>query len=286
MNLGTWLNALSRLPLGLLYLLSNVLYFLLVHVVRYRVDIVDNNLKACFPSWSHRELNATRRSFYKQVAQILVEVVAARRLPQEALLKRVHFENPEVVEELKRADQPFILLAAHQCNWEWLLLAMCARFSVPIDAIYKPLSQTSVDEFMLAVRSRFGASPVPKKEALFEIMRRRGQMRVFAMVADQAPVLVRETHWLKFLGRDTPFQVGVQKVAAGVRYPVVFVGMRRISRGHYVAKFQEIGSPPYDKQSYELVNRYAELVEEQIKDAPSDWLWTNRRWKHKKPLYD
>ena len=286
MNLGTWLNALSKLPLSLLYLLSHVVYFLLVYVVRYRVDVVDDNLKACFPSWSRPELTANRKRFYKQAAQILVEVVAAKRLPQTAFLKQVQFENPEVVEALKRADQPFILLAAHQCNWEWLLLAMCARFEVPIDAIYKPLSQTSVDDFMLAVRSRFGAKPVPKKEALFEIMRRRGQMRVFAMVADQAPVLVRETHWLKFLGRDTPFQVGVQKIAAGVRYPVVFVGMRRVRRGHYVAKFHEVGSPPYDKKSYELVTRYAELVEEQIKVAPSDWLWTNRRWKHKKPLYD
>lgn len=270
----------------MLYLLGGLLYFLMVYVIRYRVDVVKANLAACFPMMSPRELATTKRRFYKQAAQILVEVVAAKSLSKAAFLERVNFENPEVVEELKAQGQPFVLLAAHQCNWEWLLLAMCARFGIPIDAIYKPLSQTGIDQFMLTVRSRFGAQPVPKKEALFEIMRRRGQMRVFAMVADQAPVLVRETHWLKFLGRDTPFQVGAQKIAAGVRYPVVFVAMRRISRGHYVARFEKVGSPPYQKQSYELVSRYAKLVEKQILDAPSDWLWTNRRWKHKRPLYD
>lgn len=286
MNIATVLNLLSKLPLALLYKLSWLIEVLMVHVVRYRVDVVDGNLRACFPEKPEKELISIRRQFYKQAAQILVEVLAAKVLPKSEFLARVQFENPELVDQFKERGQPFILLAAHQCNWEWLLLAMCLRFSIPIDAIYKPLSQGSVDKFMLSVRSRFGAEPVAKKNALFEIMRRRGEMRVFAMVADQSPVLVRETHWLKFLGRDTPFQVGVQKIAAGVRYPVVFVAMQRNSRGRYVARFEILGEPPYPKHRYDLVNRYAEQVEKQIRDAPSDWLWTNRRWKHKKPLYD
>ena len=35
----------------------------------------------------------------------------------------------------------------------------------------------------------------------------------------------------------------------------------------------------------ELTERYARLVEEQIRAAPPDWPWSHKRWKLKKPLY-
>ena len=52
---------------------------------------------------------------------------------------------------------PVLLVAAHQCNWEWMLLALSLELGYPLDAAYKPLVDGWAQREMLKARSRFGA---------------------------------------------------------------------------------------------------------------------------------
>lgn len=279
------LAALSRLPTGLLLRMDRLVFQLLYRVWRYRRNVVAENLRHCFPAWSSAQRREAERSFYRGAAQLAVEVLAARRIDPTDLQRRVSFLNPELLEE-SAGEGSALLLAGHQCNWEWLLLACCLRFQRPFDAVYKPLSVTSVDRYMEELRRRFGAEPVPKDDALMTIMRRRGDRRVFCMVSDQSPDPSKPRYWTDFLGRESSFPVGPQTLAHYTKYPVLFVGMRRTAPHHYEVWFEKLADPPHAKEGGDLIAKYVRSLEAMVRAQPEAWLWTNRKWKYPKPLLE
>jgi KDO2-lipid IV(A) lauroyltransferase len=155
----------------------------------------------------------------------------------------------------------------------------------PVDAAYKPLVDPWAEREMKTVRSRFGCRLIPAKELLPDIIRRRGVTRAIAMVADQEPTTSEHKHWTRFLNRDTAFYMGPEEIARVTKLPVFFIAMRRVSRGHYEMAFEPLAQPDEKLPPGELTERYARRVEQQIREAPSDWPWSHKRWKLKKSLY-
>ena len=51
-----FLGILSLFPLKILYLLSDLLFFIIYYIARYRRNIVYNNLKNSFPEKTHKEI--------------------------------------------------------------------------------------------------------------------------------------------------------------------------------------------------------------------------------------
>ena len=174
-----------------------------------------------------------------------------------------------------------VVLAAHVCNWEWLLPATSAQFGIPIDAVYKPLRVASLDAFIRETRSRFGGKPIPIQSFLFELMRRAGEARAYAMVADQTPPRDMDKHWTRFLNQDTAFFTGADKIAKFLDAPVLYVAMRRVSKGHYRVRLHVLVEPPYDDvDDLQVVERYARQLETEIRANPADWLWVHNKWKY------
>lgn len=274
---------LSYLPLCLLHGLSTFLSALNFYVIRYRKEVVLNNLRNAFPNKSDKERKKIAFLSMRNLFDVIVETIKAPRLSREALTKHVVINNPEIVQHYFDQQQSVLVMTMHQCNWEWLLLGCCVQFSVPIDAIYKTLHNDNANKFMYALRSRFGADPIPVKTVVRSILLRRKQCRAYALVADQAPIEKEEKIWLKCLNQDTAFILGTERLAQLTRYPVFFLEMKRIRRGYYEANFTKIAEPPYSKSDHSITKRYAELFERTVRENPQDWLWSNRRWKRKKP---
>ena len=125
---------------------------------------------------------------------------------------------------------------------------------------------------------------IPAKELLADIIKRRGAVRAIAMVADQEPTTSETKHWTRFLNRDTAFYLGPEEIARVTRFPVFFIAMRRVARGYYEMRFVPLAEPGQAHPG-ELTERYARLVEEQIRAAPPDWPWSHKRWRLKKSVY-
>jgi len=179
-----------------------------------------------------------------------------------------------------------LLVAAHQCNWEWMLLALSIELGYPVDAAYKPLVNDWAEREMKKVRTRFGSRLVPAQELLPDILKRRGVVRAVAMVADQEPTTSEHKYWTHFLGRDTAFYMGPEEIARVTRFPVFFIAMRRIARGYYEMEFQPLAAPGGAVgPTGDLTERYARMVEQQIHAAPPDWPWSHKRWKLKRSVY-
>ncbi|HVF62610.1 MAG TPA: lysophospholipid acyltransferase family protein [Casimicrobiaceae bacterium] len=275
------MRSLAWLPLSVLYRMGDGLHVLVFHVLRWRVALSRRNLAGAFPDVPITEREATLRTSYRNLARTLMEAIWGFHASKEALLARVRFDNPEIIEEYKERRVPLVLLTAHLCNWEWLLLAAGARFGFPIDVIYKPIRVPGVEAYVREARSRFGGNPVPFTSFLFELMSRGDGHRAYAMVADQTPTKKMPKHWTRFLNRDTAFYLGPEKVARFLDAPVLYVEMTRVKLGHYAVRFHLLAEPPYDEGAGALIaERYARALETTIVSHPADWLWLHNKWKY------
>jgi KDO2-lipid IV(A) lauroyltransferase len=276
---------LSHVPFAALYLLADLLGWLAFRVFPHREEVVRTNLALCFPERDEAAKRDIRRLYYAGFADVLVEVIKSATISPAEIRRRVRILGLEEAQTLLAAGQSVLLAAAHQCNWEWMLLALSLELGYPLDAAYKPLVDSWAEREMKKVRSRFGSRLVPAKELLADIIKRGKVPRAIAMVADQEPTTSEHKHWTRFLNRDTAFYMGPEEIARVTRFPVFFIGMKRTTRGFYELRFVPLCARGESLRSGELTERYVRLVEQQIRDAPADWPWSHKRWKLKKSLY-
>ena len=288
------LKSLTRLPLPVLYELSRALFRAAYYVFRWRRPLASANLRNAFPEKTESERAAILKQSYRNLADLIVETLYGYGASAADMQHRVRIENPELIRQCTQSGQSVVLLAAHFCNWEWLLLTAGTQLGIPIDAVYKPQRIAFFDRFLREGRARFGGNPVPADNFMFEVMKRKGEARAYALVADQTPQKREEKHWSHFLNQDTAFFVGADKIARILKAPVLFVSMRRESKGFYSARLNLLAAPPYLPHpeqgadgdiGAEIIERYARALEDEIRASPADWLWIHRKWKYAKPLY-
>jgi KDO2-lipid IV(A) lauroyltransferase len=276
-----WLyRALALLPLPLLYGLGSVLAWLTRNVLRYRRKTVADNLARSFPEKSEAERNLISKAFYGHLVDSALEIIRAHAMPKRQFSERVTITNPEVALSLsEQRTRSVVVLVIHQGNWEWMLHAAAEQLQIPIDPVYKPLHDKGADRFMYELRSRFGAEPVTADTAAKDILRKRRSVRLFALLADQSPGARERKHWNQMLNQETAWHTGAATIARLTKSPVFFAQCRRTRRGHYEIVFHEITRNPREMGEEAITDAYARLAEQAIREQPSTYLWSNRRWK-------
>ena len=270
----------SWFPFPLLYFLAWIGYLLLYYVAGYRKAVVKQNMARAFPEKSANEITVLAKRFYRHLAAMACEVIKARRMTADDFRRRVRLLNTEVLEKAtENYSKSVIVLAIHQGNWEWMLHGATTALNIPIDPVYKPLHNETVDKLIFDIRSRFGSRPLPMDESTRDILRRRREFRIFVMVAEQSPTRHDRGYWTTFLNQDAAFFLGTEVIAKMTGFPVLFAQCHSHGRGHYDIEFHQLAEPPYDKKSHLITDRYVALTESAIKADPASWLWSNRRWK-------
>jgi Kdo2-lipid IVA lauroyltransferase/acyltransferase len=232
---------------------------------------------------SKPELEKTTSAFYTNFTDVFLETIKLLTIPGEELVNRLRIKNPEAVNDRLRRGQSLIALTSHYCNWEWMLASCSIQFIHPPDGVYLRVKNPFFEKLMLKIRSRFGAYMIEKKYILSEENKRKDSPRVIAMVADQAPKGERSLKWIHFLNQETPFINGPERISKILDLPVVYGKIRRIKRGYYEMEFVEIKSGPGPVSDRPVTEKFATLLEENIREYPPNWLWSHNRWKQTRP---
>jgi Kdo2-lipid IVA lauroyltransferase/acyltransferase len=85
---------------------------------------------------------------------------------------------------------------------------------------------------------------------------------------------------LYFFNQPTPFMQTPEKGARIGNIPVLFGTIYKTKRGYYRATLEAACDNPAQLPEGELTRRYIHFLEKTIRQHPSMWLWTHRRWKH------
>jgi KDO2-lipid IV(A) lauroyltransferase len=281
------LKGLSLLPLPVLYILADFIYFVAYYVVGYRKKVVLQNLRNSFPEKSEQEVKHIAKDFYRQFAYVVVEILKLTSMSANEMRRRITFTNQHVLEDFVNQGTPVITMGSHAANWEWILPAGAVQFSFPTNGIYKSLNNPFFEAFMLRTRSQLGTRLIEMKETSRDFVRNRKVPRVVAMLSDQTPMKHEVEYWTTFLHQDTPFYVGAEKLSNMFGYPVLYLDVRRTSRGHYTLTFETITegtkTPSPVDGVYPITEAFARKLETTIRRSPADYLWTHKRWKHQKP---
>ncbi len=275
----------SILPLWLLYLISDFLYLVLYHIVRYRRKVVDINLRNSFPDKSDEELKIIRKKFFHHLCDLFVETFKFWNISAKSIKKRCRFNNPEIFEKYFDDGKNVMVVLGHYCNWEWLGSYPLWNNSPVFLPIYKPLHSKVMDKMYYNIRSSFGAEPLAKDNTLRTMVkyRKEGRLTLTCFIADQTPNKYNLNYWTEFLNQDTPVLVGTGRIAKKLDQVVIYVHMKKIKRGYYEVDMYPLCEDPKNTSEEEITERHTRELERIINETPEYWLWSHRRWKHKRP---
>lgn len=277
----------SRLPMAALYRVSDLFFVLVYRVFRYRRRVVEENLARSFPEKSAAERSLIAREFYGHFCDLIVESFKSFTVSDAEIRSRFRVSNPEVLAPYFAAGRSVVLAGGHYNNWEWLAVALRQQIPHRAVAIYKPLSNRFLDEKMRETRGKYGLEMLPMREvpAFFRAAVADPKTVPYAMIfgADQSPGDPRKAHWMTFLGQDTGVPFGAEKYAREYDLPVFFGVIRKVSRGKYVFELQPLTDRPREAATGAIIEEVTRRLENEIRKDPRYWLWTHRRWKHRRP---
>jgi KDO2-lipid IV(A) lauroyltransferase len=278
-----WL--ITFLPMRILYLFSDFFYIILYYIAGYRRKVVATNLLNAFPEKSETERRIIERRFYRHLADLFIETLKATHMSAAQITKRFKFRDWTLPERFYSEGRDVMAFCSHYNNWEWLS-------SMPLTSpytgisVYKPLKNRYFDRFILDLRTKYGVVAFTMYHVLRDLvaLRKKNIRTSTAFIADQTPPPDEHAYWTTFLNQETGFYRGGEKIAVMLDMAVIYAHIIKVRRGYYEVDLKLITEHPGTEAPDSITARYIEMLEEIIKDKPEYWLWSHRRWKHKKPL--
>lgn len=277
------MKPISWLPYPLLYALSNAVFYVLYYVVGYRKKVVRANMRGCFPEWTMAQLLRTEKAFYRNFCDILLESIKHFSVSYTDLAPRMDTGNTELFERFHREGKHVILAGGHMGNWELWAIVCPPTIPGKVMAIYKRLSNPFFDAKMRETRGEHGLELVATKDVQRYITEGLKSPTTLVFAIDQSPSNPNKALWIEFLGRETAALFGTEKYARELDCPVVFASTGKTGRGRYAMRYQLVCEKPSTLEHGELTRMTHALLEADIRKNPELWLWTHRRWKHRKP---
>lgn len=276
--------ALSLLPLRVHYVLSDVIFLLVYHVLRYRRKLVRKNLADSFPEKSAPERYRLERQFYHWLCDYVAETVKLLSISDKALLRHIEFRGVDQLEQVFDEGRNCAAILGHYCNWEWLSatgLAFRRHPDAVMGLIYHPLYNEAFDQLFIDIRSAHGGHCVPKQDILRHLLTLRHENRrsLFGYISDQSPKWENMHLWLDFLNHDTPVFTGAERIMQKMNDAVFYVDMERPRRGQYVCTFRLIAAEAAREEEFAITRRFFGMLEQSIRRQPAFYLWTHNRWK-------
>jgi Kdo2-lipid IVA lauroyltransferase/acyltransferase len=277
----------SYLPFPVLFFLSDLTYMLLYYVLKYRRQVVSDNLSKAFPDKNRTELKTIERAYYKHLCDIAYESLKSLSLSPKGIKKRMQYKNIDLLNRYHQTNRSAILYAGHFGNWEWISF-LPLSVSHQVTSFYQPLKNKYFDELVKKARGRFGAICVESNKGVKSVLTFEQEkiLTINLIIGDQSPKKKSQKYWTRFLDQDTAFLIGADKIAQKANHVLLFPFYKKIKRGYYELEFQIITESPMEMNSEDIIDSYANHLEQAIKSAPEMWLWSHNRWKLKRDSVD
>ena len=253
----------------------------------YRKKVVLANLKNSFPEKTEEEIHLICKKYYHHLCDLFLEVLKTLTISKKAMIKHCAF-NPEtkkLLDRLANEQKSIIVVLGHQGNWEWASCSFSLLCKQQLYVIYHPLSNIFFNGLMHKIRTRFRAKTIRMRETFKEMLmsKRSGEISATAFIADQTPP-PENAFWIHFLNQETPVFRGTELIARKLNYPVVYASIKKIKRGYYEVFAEILEEFPVQTSDGMLSKLHTRKLEKNIIEQPETWLWSHRRWKHKRPV--
>ena len=267
-----------------MYLLSDILYLVAYKLLGYRKQVVRANLAASFPERDEAERLRIERRYYHHLCDLLVEGIYNLFASPRSIMKRYRVTNRALVNQYYEQGRSVVLMSAHYNDWEYMVTSLNMQLFHHGIGVGKALSNKVLEPWVFRRRTRFGTQVVYADTVRDEVefYQHHGVPCALMMLSDQSPAHVDKCYWTTFLHQDTPFLYGAEYFARKYNLPVLYYRVDKVRRGYYEVTFSQLCEDPSVVPQYSIVETYARTLEHDIAHKPEYWLWSHRRWKHKR----
>ena len=277
-----WL--LSLLPFPIIYFLSDCICFVVYRIFGYRKKTVRENLSIALPHLSDKERLKVEQKFYHHLCDIFFEMIKTLTISRTEIEKRFKVNNLEEYIEIEKQGKSIALMIGHYASYEWAI-SMNLHIGYKGFGIYKKISNKYFDKLVRDIRSKFKSYLITTKEtkAVMEQNFKTNTMAIYGFASDQTPRWTEGMHWAKFMRIETPIHTGAEFFGKKYNFNMAYIKINKVKRGFYEAEIEllnknDINSYP----DFELSELFISKIEKEIYNKPEHYLWTHKRWKHKK----
>lgn len=275
------LRLISRLPLRVLYVFSDIIFFLNYYIIGYRKKVVLDNLRNSFPEKTEAKIKAIRKQFFRNFSDYIVETLKAMTISETELRVRVQHINQEVFYEALDEKRNIILLTGHIFNWEWIIALASVIPQKNCHPVYKKINNSFWEEQMVKIRNKFGNQSLETNDVLRNILRTPNDGNTaYMFVADQSPFVANVDVGTIFLHQKTPVFIGYDRLSTKMNLAFIYCDMKKVKRGFYQVNYYRIYPDEEKFTELEVVKKFHILLEETIKKNPDNYLWSHKRWKY------
>ena len=271
------------LPFPLLYLLSDAVYVIVYHGIGYRKKVVRDNLALALPHLSDQERLVIEKKFFHHLCDIFMEMAKTLTISEKEIEKRYVLKNLDMYLDMEKKNKSIALLCAHYASYEWAV-SMNKHTTYEGYGIYKKLSNPHFDKLVKDIRNRFKATLITTRETISTIKKNAatGHLGTYGFASDQSPQISATYHWHTFMGIEVPVHTGAEMLAKRFDMNVIFLRTKKVKRGYYEATFELLSLDAKSVPNYDITDDFLSRVEKQIHEAPEFYLWTHKRWKHRR----
>lgn len=276
-------KAISRLPLWFLYLVSDIFFFFVYHLFRYRRSVVRKNLTEAFPKKSQDEIVKIEKRFYHFFTDLIFETCKLCTISPTEIERRMIFPDILTINELLGSGKSVALYLGHFGNWEWVTsIGLWLHKDAVVAQIYHKLRNEAMNKTMINLRERMGNKCVDMYKTVRFIAEgmRSGQPHIIGFIADQSPKRREAKHFMPFLHHSVPVLTGTEKTIKHFGFEAFFVHMKRLKRGYYECRIERLHPEPQTLPDFELTRLYFQRLEKDITAYPELYLWTHNRFKY------
>ena len=270
----------ALLPFRALYWVSDFFYNIL-RLTGYRQHVVIKNLRNSFPAKNEKEIQVIGRSYYHYLCDLTLETLKTLKMTKRETQSRCIFHQQVWLTKLHEEHQSIIIVMGHYGNWEWAGPSFTLNTPFQLVVVYRPLSHPYFEKMMAGMRTRFGTRITPVEKTLRDMVTTQKETTATAFIADQTAT-AKNAFWTNFLNQDTAVFTGPEKLARKFNYPVIFMNVQRVKRGYYEITPELLFSNPASTSENEISEAFTKRLEKEIVRDPVPWLWSHKRWKHKR----
>ncbi len=275
----------SKLPLKILYVFSDIIFFLNHYLVGYRKNVITRNLKKSFPEKTDKEIAAIRKKFYRNFSDYLVETIKSFSISETEARVRMQHINQDLFHEAKAEGKNIILLAGHVFNWEWINALARIVPQEHCHPVYRKVNSDFWENQMKQIRNKFGNEALEANEVILNIFRNRNDGEsIYMFVADQTPHVSHVNYGLEFLNQRTPAFIGYDKLATRMDLIFIYCEMKKVKRGYYQVNYHRIEPENDQFVKNEVVKKFHRMLENTIRKNPDNYLWSHRKWKYQESI--
>ena len=272
----------AGLPLEVLYLISNLAYYAVYYIIRYRRRLVRENLTCSFPEKSKEEIVRIEKAFYRNLCDVFIESFKCLNISDKEMLRRVEVVNYELPERIAAEGKNVFMLLGHCGCWEWVQ-EVCVRYNNPKKSaeIYKQIENTYFSSLMHEVRSRWDTEQLETKQSVRTMLKWYAEGKTFlcGFIQDQRITGTKAKDGMLFMNQMTPIMPLSEELSKKINAELVYLDVEKTSRGQYRFTFCEMNVPEeFKERNYPLSLTYFLMLEKTIRRQPEIWLWSHNRW--------